>query len=518
MYNVLLVDDEPMIREGLRTLIDWEELGYQVADTAGNGREALEKQERLNPDLMIVDIRMPGMDGLTLIGHLREKNERLHILILSGYADFDYAKKAIQYQIDGYLLKPVDEDELTGYLDRLKKVLDAESAANRRHSAMSEWNRERLIQTCLEGAYPEDAADSLEDAAREAGLVWPSYELLLVRLHAEQDLDSGVFAYMKRRFVTLFEEAGRGVVFYAEPYIGLLLREPLQSEYQSARVYRDIANIAAERELGFTVVSGGAEERLTDLVRAHATAVRLMNLRFFYEEGRIIGEQTEPIDHKLADEADEHEPFDPDATAEKLYLTLDIGNMEAAKQLAAEAGEAMLRANYSEQEIKTGMVQLITGAIGKLTLHRQELQDRRHELSGGIIGLYKPHTYQSLIESVQSVLARAMEGLDAGGTDKQIMKMIDLIQRNYQQPLKLETLADVLGYNSAYLGKLFKTTTGEYFNSYLDKVRIEKAKSFLDQGMKVYQVAEKVGYTNVDYFHSKFRKYVGESPSAYKKK
>ena len=96
--------------------------------------------------------------------------------------------------------------------------------------------------------------------------------------------------------------------------------------------------------------------------------------------------------------------------------------------------------------------------------------------------------------------------------------MIDLINRNYFENLKLETLADVFNYNSAYLGKLFKNVTGEYFNTYVDKVRIEKAKQLLDQGMKVYQVAEKVGYTNVDYFHSKFRKYVGTSPSAHRKK
>lgn len=94
---------------------------------------------------------------------------------------------------------------------------------------------------------------------------------------------------------------------------------------------------------------------------------------------------------------------------------------------------------------------------------------------------------------------------------------MDLIQRNYSENIKLETLASVFNYNSAYLGKMFKNTTGEYFNTYLDKVRISKAKDFLKQGMKVYQVAEKVGYTNVDYFHSKFKKYVGTSPSNYRK-
>ncbi len=106
---------------------------------------------------------------------------------------------------------------------------------------------------------------------------------------------------------------------------------------------------------------------------------------------------------------------------------------------------------------------------------------------------------------------------DSAPSGKQIAQMIELIQRNYRDNLKLEKIGEMLNYNSAYLGKLFKNATGENFKTYLDKVRIERAKSLLGQGMKVYQVAEQVGYASVDYFHAKFRKYEGMSPSAYKK-
>ncbi|MNP51629.1 HTH-type transcriptional regulator YesS [compost metagenome] len=110
-----------------------------------------------------------------------------------------------------------------------------------------------------------------------------------------------------------------------------------------------------------------------------------------------------------------------------------------------------------------------------------------------------------------------MNSLGEKDKHREVKIMLDLIERNFSDNLKLETLSGVLNYNSAYLGKLFKNETGEYFNTYLDKVRIEKAKSYLEAGYKVYQVAEKVGYTNVDYFHSKFKKYVGTSPSAYRR-
>lgn len=103
------------------------------------------------------------------------------------------------------------------------------------------------------------------------------------------------------------------------------------------------------------------------------------------------------------------------------------------------------------------------------------------------------------------------------GRGNEIKKITEIINRRYNENLKLETLSELFCYNSAYLGKMFKNTTGEYFNTYVDKVRIEKAKEFLTQGMKVYEVAEKVGYMNPDYFNAKFRKYVGISPTSYRK-
>lgn len=101
--------------------------------------------------------------------------------------------------------------------------------------------------------------------------------------------------------------------------------------------------------------------------------------------------------------------------------------------------------------------------------------------------------------------------------DVLMKRLLDLIHRHYNENLKLETLADVFTYSSAYLGKLFKNSTGLSFNSYLDKVRIEKAKELLDQGWKIHQAASEVGFSDVDYFREKFKKVEGISPSVYRR-
>lgn len=126
MYTVMLVDDEPLILEGLALKVDWAALGFTICQTAQNGRQALEALERKRVDLVITDIRMPGLGGIELIGQLYHSYPQLKILILSGYDEFSYAKKAMEFGVMGYLLKPVSREELTSHLERVRAQLDAE--------------------------------------------------------------------------------------------------------------------------------------------------------------------------------------------------------------------------------------------------------------------------------------------------------------------------------------------------------------------------------------------------------
>ncbi|REE78938.1 two-component system response regulator YesN [Paenibacillus taihuensis] len=518
MYKVLITDDEPMIREGLRTLIEWEELGFQVVDTAANGKEALQKAERYSPDLMIIDIRMPGMTGLEVIETLRKKDESVHVLILSGYADFDYAKKAIALSIDGYLLKPVEEDELVEYLQKLKSALDKETDLQQRQSEQVEWNMERTIQAMLTSA--EEQLPVQEGELAGAGLLWDGYNVALIRLqHDGKEAEPSERAAFKKRLCQVFDEKGRGTIFISELHIGLLLKENLQFEQVRKAVYKEIEALAAELLLEATVSAGGRVKRFSEINRSYEEALKLLKQRFFYEGNQLITQATEPV---CKAEDCTPAPVDQEECADiidKMYFALDIGNEAAIDQLVTGTGHLFITRGCSEQVIKSLFVQILTGVLGKMSQHDADVYARSGQVSVAIMEIYQLTRYSAMerhvIQLLKGLNASASQGDSA---DKLMRKMIDLIQRNYDENLKLESLADVFNYNSAYLGKLFKNTTGEYFNTYLDKVRIEKAKEFLGQGMKVYQVAEKVGYANVDYFHAKFRKYVGSSPSGFRKK
>ena len=151
-YKVLLVDDEEEVRNAIEQRINWEELGFEVIGKAQNGVKAMEIAEKLQPDVVITDIKMPYMNGLELARNLKEENPGVRILILTGFDEFEYAKEAVHLEIEEYILKPINANELSECLKRLKNVLDKE-----REEKLNVRKLEQYYTDCL--LYTSDAAD-----------------------------------------------------------------------------------------------------------------------------------------------------------------------------------------------------------------------------------------------------------------------------------------------------------------------------------------------------------------------
>ncbi len=195
MYHVFLADDEPWALMALKNLIQWSDYGFAVSGEAQDGRQALERIERMGPDLIISDIRMPGMDGLALLQTIREKRWRAEVLLVSGYTDFEYARKALLYGCVGYLVKPVQEKELLEYLEKVRNILNEKYKAdapgeqklagefNRNESYISSLIKkktgkgfgEHLMEARIQKAqeYLRTTNDSLEAIAAKVG--YPDY-------------------------------------------------------------------------------------------------------------------------------------------------------------------------------------------------------------------------------------------------------------------------------------------------------------------------------------------------------
>ncbi|WP_150273450.1 response regulator transcription factor [Paenibacillus tepidiphilus] len=511
MIKVLIVDDEPKLREGLRTLIPWEEQGYTVVATAANGIEALEKFHTFAPKLVIADIRMPGMDGLELINELRKEKADCHIMILSGYADFEYAKRAISLHIDGYLLKPVDEEELLSYLQELRVTISRKEQLDRLHGAVPAVSNETLLRELLQ---PREGGEPADELVEALGLEERSCEVVLLELKrvakGEEDKVERVKQLLERR---LGQE--QGLFFTLAPYMGILLNKPLRDEAARTAMWRQLQDVISREDIDFVAAAGGAVERPQQAAVSFSAARERLSQAFFARMDTLLYDQAEE-GGDLPDQLQEPADSERDAAME-LLLAVETGSDEAIPVLIGEIIRQTVEVKHDETVIKDSMIRLLSTTIARLEAVNPEVRawtDGNPSPAAEIFNsFYLTEAENKLVE----YLSRLSRHLNSGGRGDEIKRITDLIQRRYNENLKLGTLAELFNYNSAYLGKMFKLQVGEHFNTYLDKVRIEKAKQFLAQGMKVYEVAEKVGYMNSDYFNAKFRKYVGVSPSAFRK-
>lgn len=511
MHKVMIVDDEPMIRQGLQTLIEWERLGFEIAGTAANGKEAIEQHAKLRPDLILIDIRMPVMDGLKAIEGIRQTDAECHILILSGYADFNYAKQAIIHGVGGYVVKPIDEDELESYVERAAKELNSRRSTG---PGFGERNvtllREELLQSLAEGKTPEDGSlDEREVAALfGSAAAMEGSRLVLAELYSrEHSLTMKTVA--KKKLSELIEAKDQGWVFSAEPYIGMLLRNGpwLRGGMETIR---EALEEACGSRIRYTAIAGPSMKALTDIPAASAGAKAKLRRRFLlgsgliYDATELNGGMKQP----------EREPLTIEEMSQLLFYRIDLGNGHDVLQQVDEFAQDLVRIGDSEQTLKSNWAQLLTLMLNKAAAFYPQLSLKDDLYM--VTRLYLAHHYDEMLDEVKTRLTdltAKLGGTDGNGTMKRVT---DFIERHYSEQLRLETLADLFNYNSGYLGKLFKSHTGETFNTYLDKVRIEQAIRLLREGHKVHQVAERVGYANVDYFHAKFKKYKGVSPSSFK--
>lgn len=500
MYKVIIVDDEPMIREGLRTLVPWEEYGFNVIDIAKNGRDGLEKHQQYEPDLMVVDIRMPEIDGITLIETIRQKDKSVHFLILSGYADFEYAKRALGCQCDGYLLKPLDEDELVVYLKEVQRKLQNEKKLTILMESEGLKRREDFIESYLLDNKNYSDID-LEELCKSYDLDAASYQIVLLAIDDYEELDTEINGIIKN--------GSNGFMFETNSYRGILFKGDFSKSKEQSQLLEKI------KEYKIYAAAGKIVDCPENIHTSYKTAQRLLENKFLYQEGVLL--TCKDLRSDNAHEGLSTSNISIDSYVERLYYSIEIVSYEACEKIVNELAEYMINEGFLEQKIKKYFIKIYTNTLNKILLANENMQSIISPMNSIAGELYEIKTLPSLVEYVLNELLKVINSFDNGQTDVSLKKMIDLIHKEYDQNLRLDTLATVFNYNSAYLGKLFKNHTGEYFNTYLDKVRIEKGKQLLIKGYKVYEVAERIGYANVDYFHRKFKKYVGVSPSSFRK-
>ena len=467
MRKVLIVDDEAMIREGLRYVIDWQSYGFEIVDTAENGEVGLEKIAHYQPDVVIADIKMPGKNGLEMINAAIEQGLTFYAVILSGYSDFDYARQAIQLGAVNYLLKPVNEDELI----KILKLITQKETEKFEHNQANIWHA-KLFGSDMTGV----------DRFRY---------VKLLRLPQEQE---------------------------TEKLVNALLREVSEAVVLTYRQYHYVVILSDEQVSEETIGQLCQHEMPQEEMLVSRWYAAGENLKPMVEELQSLSELIFLLPQQLLSQVmiENLRSHYPAIQQARERLLKAVFSRQGLKLALKEYWQNFYHNLSSEEAIKwrvNGDLEWIHQQItGKVPVEIAWSSEQLHE------EIYLAESLSQLkdmlatkVDKLSILIASSLNHLDI------VSELIKYTKENYQEELTLKKVGELFNYNSAYLGKKFRKETGENYLSFLDQVRMEKASDILQHSnFMVYEVAEMVGYSNSDYFYKKFKQHFNVSPNEFR--
>lgn len=494
--KVLFLDDEPRIRQGFHFIIDWEQYGYDTFLEAENGSDGLHIILNDKPELVLLDIKMDDMDGIEVARCARESGYSGEIIICSGYSDFEYAKSALNYNIAAYLLKPIDSDELKAALRKVNQELLHKDLLSIYSTQSAESVRNTMLKGLLTGSltYTEDFGIKYQ-------LNLSGNYIRLATLHRDTSAEEAdLFAQLARRFsYHVIIENNLFIIF--------------TTEIQYRKFQNFLWDSFVPKENSCYILLSDTGSGPNALPKFYKQAVSIIKDLFYYAEPTGCSFHREIFEKKAS--AD----FPIIEQTQAIIQAALVPDNHAALNHFIENYYYYLRNHKPEQNAVYTMLsnsyqQIISVFQALYPILLKELPGQQEFT---ILLCQKRYLYE-YVSVLKDILIKMSALINECNQQDPCTRLCQYIQLYYMRPLKLETLSEQFGYNSNYLGRLFKQKMGVSFNSYLTQVRISQAKKLLEMGLSVQETANRTGLSNLDYFTKKFKESEGCSPFHYKKR
>ncbi len=507
MYQMMIIDDEPMVREGLKQLLPWDKLGFTICVEGTDGKDGLAKVLEFDPDLVLVDVKMPGMTGIELIREAKKQGFNGKFIILTGYSDFEFAKTAVSLGVRAYILKPIDEDELQNNINEV--LLELEAARNlEAYYGQNELKaKQELMRRLL--LYVEDK-EVLRKEIKPYGVDFRYRDFCVAILtnrsrQAAQEPGESNFV---ERMDSLLKGMERTEKVPLEDDRWALIGKGYRRDEFEQKLIQGNEKVKVLFGTGFFILVGHCVANWEDIHFSYECACMLESYQFLYDTEAVVT-------LRLLLEAQSGRAG---LSVEQMMHLIELGDQEGIGRLEEQFAADCRKNLQKGPEIKiwsthsmTQMHNLILGRYEQKKAEFPDIEELTEEIKNSV-------TVYELGQILTKYCRQMSTIIGASSSDNVVRRMYAYMEKNYDKDLKLEMISTMFNYNSAYLGKIFKKEMGESFNNALDHIRISSAKRLLtDTSLKVYQVSERVGFSNIDYFYSKFKRYVGISPKEFKR-
>lgn len=502
-YKVILVDDEAEVIDMIEKKIHWNDLGFEVAGSATNGVKALELVEKLQPDVVLTDIKMPYMDGLELSRRLNREYPNIYIMLCTGFDEFEYAKEAVHLEIKEYMLKPVNATELSESLTNLKHTLDRE--------------REEKLNVKKLNDYFQEVLPKLQS----------NFFISLIEGRVEKhDYERFLQAYQVDMKGPLF---GCVIFHTSENHVPEGMNPLLLSMSVEREIKQRLMNQWNCREfiyMGNTllILELDAEDKITQITDAcdslyeislsYERAREAVSYRVLYGTKRAINigeivpkEQIKPVQSE-------------ESRMQTLFRAIRIGDSAEIERAAHGEMEKLHKNTETMSQYNLATMEIVSGFFKFCTDNSLDF----NKISGNMQNIYEKvsqmdeSSLTAWIVQMSETISEKLKCARNSSARRLIVEAQNIVQERYMEAdISLDEVCAVLGVSNSYFSSVFKKEAGKSFISYLTDYRMDiAAEMILNTDEKSYTIAEKVGYLDANYFSYVFKKKFGVSPSKYR--
>lgn len=518
--KVLIVDDEHLERALIRLGIDWNNNGFEIVGEADSGQTALELVEEIKPDIVFTDICMPFMDGLELTSKLRDNYPEIKVVIITGHREFDYAKRAIRYGVNEFLLKPIKSEEILKVACQLKNEIFKEKEVVQEYAALKKQVnqskdilKEKFILQLLNAKFNEDEVYSkLEDF----NLQYLNNEVQCFCIRISKDFVKSNIEIEETLRQAMGDQRWYEFVFTSETEIAVLIGN-ISSIRDINGLYDRVLNELIEGlQCGITIGIGSMQHSISGLPQAFKEAMEAVKARVIYGRNQVIHYKYINTSNVSISNI-----FEVDWKELSFHLKNGIkdkvtGFIQSYISKVAELGNIEIT---TVRMLCTNIVSVLTTVLNDMGKKFSDVFEPDYDIYAKVGAIDTLQDAAIVLKEFAERLTDFINNSKGKKINELVERAKEYIEQNYTNAeLNLGDIAAKLYVNQSYLSRIFKAETGESTVDYISKLRINKSIEYMaTTNLKAYEIAEKVGINDSHYFSICFKKYTGQSVNEYKK-